>query len=381
VTATNDLNTTLRANITNHSTLISGNATNQTDAVSNILATARINSTNDLNTTLRTVVTNHVALATNGTVAKAVAATHATNFWGQLNVSNYNNGTAASSSTYLRGDGTWVAPSGTGDAVKANNNDWSGSNYFGGSTRFGGQVYGGDKGKWIAAAGGTPFAEMDSVFYSGITNLSRIRARNSWHLVKNGTSSFGAYGATPSLALWSGTLTGVSPTSTVMDHGLWYTGATANNETGAYANATTHNTGTNFFIWSIVAITNVSSVRAFVCAYNFTVSSDTPTSDGVGFRFSTAAGDTKWIAYSGDGIAAQTTDSGVTVTAESFYDVAILKTNGTVVFWINGTQVASHSTRVPDNFEATSWRSLVRTLENAAKGIRIIGMGGWTSTY
>jgi hypothetical protein len=84
INSTNDLNTVLRANITNHNdyisnilatarinstndlnTVLRANVTNHNDYISNILATARINSTNDLNTALRANVTNHVNLATN----------------------------------------------------------------------------------------------------------------------------------------------------------------------------------------------------------------------------------------------------------------------------------------------------------------------------
>jgi hypothetical protein len=71
----------------------------------------------------------NVPYATNAT-----ASVHATNFWGQLSVTNYNNGTDASATTYLRGDGTWVAPAGSGDAILGANQTWTGINEFSNTT-------------------------------------------------------------------------------------------------------------------------------------------------------------------------------------------------------------------------------------------------------
>lgn len=51
------------------------------------------------------------------TVGMATNAAYSTNFVGQLNVSNYNNGTSASGSTYLRGDGTWAMVTATGGST------------------------------------------------------------------------------------------------------------------------------------------------------------------------------------------------------------------------------------------------------------------------
>ncbi len=54
-----------------------------------------------------------------GNANTATAAVHSTNFWGQLSPTNFNAGTDASASTFLRGDGTWVTPAGSGQTNDA----------------------------------------------------------------------------------------------------------------------------------------------------------------------------------------------------------------------------------------------------------------------
>lgn len=65
---------------------------------------------------------------TNVTVAKATASVNSTNFWGQLSPTNYDGGQNAGTSTYLRGDGTWITPPGGGGGgwPATNDTDYAG---------------------------------------------------------------------------------------------------------------------------------------------------------------------------------------------------------------------------------------------------------------
>lgn len=76
--------------------------------------------------------------------------------------------------------------------------------------------------------------------------------------------------------------------------------------------------------------------------------SDNPTGLNLaGFRFSTAASDSNWIACTKDGTTLNTTDTGVAVAANTYYRFIIEMVSGAINFYINGTLVATHTTNLP----------------------------------
>jgi len=101
--------------------------------------------------------------------------------------------------------------------------------------------------------------------------------------------------------------------------------------------------------FKIPNLTNVRFYAAFVdtLAFNTLISSDDPSAEFSGIRFSTSVPDTNFIFATKDGTTLTTQDSGVAVTTEAYYlkmqfDTSVPKIN-LALFSGNFTQLASHT--------------------------------------
>ena len=106
-------------------------------------------------------------------------------------------------------------------------------------------------------------------------------------------------------------------------------------------------------LWTRYALQRTTQMRAFIgialtaAVQAGTLASDTPSTDFLGFRYSTSAGDTHWQCYaSPDGIS--TTVVATTVVPDTnLHNFQIVMTAGVATFFIDGVLVGTISTHVP----------------------------------
>lgn len=101
---------------------------------------------------------------------------------------------------------------------------------------------------------------------------------------------------------------------------------------------------------------------------------DNPTGNMVGFRYSTAAGDTHWKAYTAtSNVAFTVADTGVSLDTTGALHLFETRTAqgvpGTILFFIDGVQVASISTNVPAATTTMIYCAYVEALTNSARSI------------
>jgi hypothetical protein len=104
---------------------------------------------------------------------------------------------------------------------------------------------------------------------------------------------------------------------------------------------------------------------------------DDPAVHGFGFRYSTAAPDTNWQAWTNDSSGGGTiTDTGVAVSADTVYHLAVIATSSSIKFYIstdNGvtfTLVATHTTNLPTSSQGMDYMLDVRTLTAAVRSVK-----------
>jgi hypothetical protein len=113
-------------------------------------------------------------------------------------------------------------------------------------------------------------------------------------------------------------------------------------------------------------VTSVATVTYMVGANANTAAASLATNENAQFMFSSA--DPQWQCRTRSvGGTDQTTDSGVTVTADTWYNLRVLKDGGTIRFLINDVNVCNHSTQIPSS--ALSPFVLVETTTTAARSL------------
>jgi hypothetical protein len=119
--------------------------------------------------------------------------------------------------------------------------------------------------------------------------------------------------------------------------------------------------------------TDPSSQRIYAGMYaTAPTSSDTPPDNSVCFRYSTAAADTTWQAFSRNASTQTQTDTGVTIAGDTLYNLLIVTTPTSALFYIDNDLVASHgSTTLPVAGTDMSLSLTIFTLAAATRAVRI----------
>ena len=97
----------------------------------------------------------------------------------------------------------------------------------------------------------------------------------------------------------------------------------------------------------------------------------TANSGEIQFKYSSAVSGGNWTCNSQNGVATETTDAGVTVAADTKYDLEIELYNGVVKFYINGILKATHTTQVPAH-GAILYSPLARVLKSLGATARLM---------
>lgn len=160
----------------------------------------------------------------------------------------------------------------------------------------------------------------------------------------------------------------------------WNTAATTNERAGTEWN-NTNLVQTSWLPQVFIKMkthTSISVCRIWIGVFSAEPIVDDPTSHGLGFRYSTAAPDTNWQAWSNDGSGGGTiTDTGIAVATSTDYMFAIkVVSTSSLEFYISTdlgftyTLVATHTTNLPTSTQGMNFWFKIITLENVAKSIK-----------
>jgi len=134
------------------------------------------------------------------------------------------------------------------------------------------------------------------------------------------------------------------------------TSATVDAAWGTYGTDQQYRTGKHIEFWAAVRFTDTADCAHWIAIGNGSAltsatfgNSDTNSAvKFAGFRYSTIAGDSHWQCVTGDGSATTLTDSGITPDGkEHRFAIFFDDDNSQILFYIDGTLVATNTTHLP----------------------------------
>jgi hypothetical protein len=156
-----------------------------------------------------------------------------------------------------------------------------------------------------------------------------------------------------------GTLTGIqAPAGGTFSDAYYvqFLTTTTNNSQGTLANSTGTGVGPINFLWDFDVVFIVRTDASAITTLSYWIgifngnpgTGDSLAANGIGFRYSTVAGDGGWVGVTYDGTQA-VTGTVSSIAANTRYALRIRKVSGTVFFSVNGGTETSTSTHVPTN--------------------------------
>ncbi len=152
---------------------------------------------------------------------------------------------------------------------------------------------------------------------------------------------------------FSSTATLIAPTATEPQYNQFTTGAGAGSNTRMIDNATSSSFTRG--IWHDfrcrVSLPSTANVRVWICMTDtVALNADSPAFNVIGFRYSTAAGDTTWKCCVSVAAGTTVVDSGVAISTGSFKLRILKNASGDFGFWINDvlvTTILASDTHMP----------------------------------
>lgn len=195
------------------------------------------------------------------------------------------------------------------------------------------------------------------------------------HMIPQGGGTVTINGLGDTMSQSSGTQSAVSPDANVGTMVKWATAAS----TGARAYGggnSNYRAGRNLLFAALVRVADTNAVRVWVAFTDGAITglcdNDDPSGYHLaGFRWSTAAGDTAWMACTKDGTTLGTTSTGITpsTTSPTRLEVEEDTANAKYYFRINGTLVATRTANLPGASVNMYYGMTVEPTENVSKSV------------